>query len=480
MQTRSVRDVLALLKQRKIEFIDLRFMDFPGLWQHCTYPVSELRADSFSHGFGFDGSSIRGWQALNESDMLLIPVPETAVIDPFYAAPTLSMACDIRDPVTKREYSRDPRSIARKCEAYLKKTGIADEARFAPELEFFIFDHAHYEQSVNEAKYRVDSVEGVWSRGDESRGQNAGAPNNLGNQIRLKEGFFPMPPMDSTSNLRSEIVGCLRDMGIASEGHHHEVATGGQCEIDLRHDTLVRMADKIMYSKYVAKNVAVRAGKVATFMPKPLFQDNGSGMHTHFSLFKDGEPLFAGRKYAGLSQLALWAIGGIIKHSRSLLALTSPTTNSYKRLVPGYEAPTTMVYSSRNRTAAIRIPMYSSNPRTKRLEFRSPDSSANPYLCFAAITMAALDGIAHRIDPGDPLDVDLSEAPAERQASITHAPANLEEALRALADDHEYLLRGNVFTPDVISGWIKYKTENEVEALRIRPHPFEFCMYFDI
>ncbi|MEI8195667.1 MAG: type I glutamate--ammonia ligase [Phycisphaerae bacterium] len=476
MIVRTVRDVLALIRQQKIEFIDLRFMDFPGLWQHCTYPVSELREDSFSHGFGFDGSSIRGWQALNESDMLLIPVPETAVVDPFYAAPTLSMACDIRDPVTKREYSRDPRSIARKCEAYLRKTGIADEARFSPELEFFIFDHVHYDQSVNEAKYRVDSREGVWSRGVET----ATAPgNNLGNQIRLKEGYFPTPPLDSTNDLRSEMVQCLTAMGISVEGHHHEVATGGQCEIDLRHDTLVRMADKIMYAKYVVKNVAARAGKVATFMPKPLFQDNGSAMHTHFSLFKGG-PLFAGRKYAGLSQLALYAIGGILKHSRSLLALTSPTTNSYKRLVPGYEAPTTMVYSSRNRTAAIRIPVYSANPQTKRLEFRSPDSSANPYLCFAAITMAALDGIQNKIDPGDPLDVDLSEISPERQAEIVHAPANLEEALGALAQDHDYLLKGNVFTPDVITGWIKYKTENEVQELRIRPHPFEFCMYFDI
>lgn len=478
MIARTPRQVLALIKQHDIQFLDLRFMDFPGLWQHCTYPVSELREDSFAHGFGFDGSAIRGWQALNETDMLLVPVPETAVLDPFYERPTLSMACDIRDPVTKREYSRDPRSIARKCEAWLRRTGIADEAHFGPELEFFIFDHVHYDQTVNEAKYRVDSVEGVWGRGDESAGE--AGPNNLGHKIRLKEGYFPTPPMDSNSDLRSEIAHRLLEMNIAVEGHHHEVATGGQCEIDLRHDTLVRMADKIMYSKYVAKNVAARHGKVATFMPKPLFMDNGSGMHTHFSLFKEGRPLFAGRKYAGLSELALCAIGGILRHARSLLALTSPTTNSYKRLVPGYEAPTTMVYSSRNRTAAIRIPVYSANPATKRLEFRCPDSSANPYLCFAALTMAALDGIQNKIDPGDPLDVELADATPEQLADITHAPANLEEALAALANDHEYLLKGNVFTPDVINGWIKYKTQNEVEALRIRPHPFEFCMYFDI
>jgi len=473
MHIRTPRQVMQLIKQHRIRFIDLRFMDFPGLWQHCTYPVSELKENSFTHGFGFDGSSIRGWEALNEADMLLVPVPETAVVDPFYQQPTLSMACDIRDPITKREYSRDPRSIARKCEAFMRKTGLADEARFGPELEFFIFDSVHYDQTVNEAKYKVNSVEGIWGRGDES-------PTNLGNKIRLKEGYFPCPPMDSTSNIRSEMVQHLLDAGIAVEGHHHEVATGGQCEIDMRHDSLLRMADKVMYYKYVAKNVAARHGKVATFMPKPLFMDNGSGMHSHFSLWKGGKPLFAGRKYAGLSEMALFAVGGILKHARSLLALTSPTTNSYKRLVPGYEAPTKMVYSTRNRSAAIRIPVYSENPSTKRLEFRCPDSSANPYLCFAAITMAALDGIQNKIDPGDPVDTNIYDMGPKELAKIAEAPASLEEALAALKTDHDYLLRGNVFTPEVVQNWIRYKMESEVEALRIRPHPYEFCMYFDI
>jgi glutamine synthetase len=473
MLKRTPRQVMQLIKQHNIRFIDLRFMDFPGLWQHCTYPVAELKEDSFTHGFGFDGSSIRGWQAINEADMLLVPVAETAVVDPFYQQPTLSMACDIRDPITKREYSRDPRSIARKCEAFLRKTGIADEARFGPELEFFIFDSVHYDQTVNEAKYKVNSVEGIWGRGEES-------PTNLGNKIRLKEGYFPCPPMDSTSNIRSEMVQHLLDAGIEVEGHHHEVATGGQCEIDMRHDSLLRMSDKVMYYKYVAKNVAARHGKVATFMPKPLFMDNGSGMHSHFSLWKGGKPLFAGRKYSGLSELALYAIGGILKHARSLLALTSPTTNSYKRLVPGYEAPTKMVYSTRNRSAAIRIPVYSENPATKRLEFRCPDSSANPYLCFAAITMAAIDGMQNKIDPGDPVDKNIYDMGPEELATITEAPASLEDALMALKADHAYLLRGNVFTADVINNWIRYKMESEVEALRIRPHPYEFCMYFDI
>ena len=473
MKARNARQVLQLIREKHVEFIDLRFMDFPGLWQHNTYPVSELKEDSFVHGFGFDGSAIRGWEALNEADMLLVPVPETAVLDPFSTVPTLSMICDIRDPVTRREYSRDPRSIARKCEAYLRKTRIADAARFGPELEFFIFDSAWYDQSVNEAKYRVESAEGVWTRGRE-------APDNKGNAIRLKEGYFPTPPMDATAGIRTAIARQLIAMDIRVESHHHEVATGGQGEIDLRHDTLLRMADQCTYAKYVAKNVARQHGKVATFMPKPLFLDNGSGMHTHFSLWKNGQPLFAGRKYAGLSETALYAIGGILKHARSLLALTSPTTNSYKRLVPGYEAPTTMVYSSRNRTAAIRIPVYSQDPQTRRLEFRCPDSSANCYLCFAALTMAALDGIQRRIDPGDPLDKDLEEAAPAELAGLTKAPTSLEEALAALEADHDYLLAGNVFTPDVIQGWVRYKTANEVEALRVRPHPYEFCMYFNM
>ena len=467
------RDVLKLAEQKSIQFIDLRFMDFPGLWQHLTVPLSELTLDSFNHGFGFDGSSIRGWQAINESDMLLVPVADTALLDPFMMHPTLSMICDVRDPITKKEYSRDPRSIARKAEQYLLKTKVADRAMFGPEVEFFIFDYAWYDQGINYAKYHVGSREGVWTRGDED-------VTNLGQKIRLKEGLFPMPPIDTLHNIRSEITSELINFGIAVEAHHHEVATGGQCEIDMRYQSLIRMADNVMIYKYVAKNIAARHGKVATFMPKPLFQDNGSGMHCHFSLWKGDKPLFAGNKYAGLSQMGLWAIGGILKHARALCALCNPTTNSYKRLVPGYEAPVNLVYSSRNRSSAIRIPMYSERAETKRIEFRCPDSSCNPYLAFSAILMAAIDGIQNKIDPGDPLDKDMYRLTPMEYEKLQSAPGSLEEALDALENDHEFLLAGDVFTADVIHYWIKYKRENEVDAIRVRPHPYEFCMYFDI
>lgn len=467
------KDVLKLIEQRKIQFIDLRFMDFPGLWQHTTLPISELTEESFEHGFGFDGSSIRGWQAINESDMLLIPVADTARVDPFLQHPTLSIICDIRDPITKKEYSRDPRSIARKCIEYLHKTGIADTAHFGPELEFFIFDNVFYDQGINYGKYHINSVEGVWGRGKED-------PSNRGYQVRQKEGYFPCPPMDTLQNLRSEIVKELIEMGIPVEAHHHEVATGGQSEIDMRFQDLMTMADNVMMYKYITKNVAHRHGKVATFMPKPLFQDNGSGMHVHFSLWKEDKPLFAGNRYAGLSEMGLHAIGGILKHASALCALCNPTTNSYKRLVPGYEAPVNLVYSSRNRSAAIRIPMYSENPKTKRIEFRCPDSSCNPYLAFTAITMAAIDGIKNKIDPGDPIDKNLYDLSPEDFQKVGSAPASLEEALNALEQDHEFLLEGNVFTADVVHYWIKYKRENEVDAIRVRPHPYEFCMYFDI
>ncbi len=465
--------VLKLIKDQNIQFIDLRFMDFPGLWQHTSLPVSELHADSFTHGFGFDGSSIRGWQAINESDMLLVPVADTAKVDPFLQHPTLSLICDVRDPITKKEYSRDPRSIARKTIGHLKKSKIADAAYFGPELEFFIFDHAWYDQGINFAKHYVGSREGIWGRGEED-------PTNMGYKVRLKEGYFPVPPMDSLQTIRSEMVVTLMELGIPVEAHHHEVATGGQCEIDMRYQDLVTMADSVMMYKYVVKNVAARHGKVATFMPKPLFQDNGSGMHVHFSLWKGDKPLFAGNKYAGLSELGMYAIGGILKHAAALCAFTNPTTNSYKRLVPGYEAPVNLVYSSRNRSAAIRIPMYSENPKTKRLEFRCPDSSCNPYLAFSAITMAAIDGIQKKIDPGEPLDKDIYNLSTEEYANIGSAPTDLEKALNALEADHDFLLEGDVFTADVIHYWIKYKRENEVDALRTRPHPYEFCMYFDI
>jgi len=469
----NAQEVLKLCKQKKVEFVDLRFMDFPGLWQHTTCPINELTPESFAHGFGFDGSSIRGWQAINESDMLLVPVASTAKIDPFMLHMTLSIICDVRDPITKKEYSRDPRSIARKTAEYLKKIRIADTAFFGPELEFFIFDQAFYDQGINFGKYYVGSREGIWTRGDEE-------PSNLGYKVRLKEGYFPTPPMDTMQNIRSEMVATLIDLGIPVEAHHHEVATGGQCEIDMRYQDLVTMADNVMLYKYVCKNVAARHGKVVTFMPKPLFQDNGSGMHVHFSLWKGDKPLFAGNKYAGLSDMGLFAIGGILKHADALCALCNPTTNSYKRLVPGYEAPVNLVYSSRNRSAAIRIPMYSDNPKTKRIEFRCPDSSCNPYLAFSAMVMAAIDGIQNKIDPGEPMDKNIYHLTPDEYEKIESAPGSLEEALTALEDDHEFLLEGGVFTADVIHYWVKYKRENEVDAIRQRPHPYEFCMYFDI
>ncbi|MBU0618263.1 MAG: type I glutamate--ammonia ligase [Planctomycetes bacterium] len=467
------QDVLKLVDDKGVEFVDLRFLDFPGLWQHLTVPVRELTLDSFTDGFGFDGSSLRGWQAINESDMVIVPVPKTAIIDPFCQHTTLSMICDIQDPLTRQRYSRDPRSVARKAADYMRSTGIADTAYFGPELEFFIFDQVCYDQGMNYAHYRVDSREGSWRRGEDE-------PDNLGNQLRPKEGYFPCPPADTMHNLRSEMVTVLEQCGIRVETHHHEVATGGQAEIDMRFDRLVEMGDKVMLYKYILKNVAARHGKVVTFMPKPLYEDNGSGMHTHFSLWKGDTPLFFGDKYAELSDTALWAIGGLVRHAGAVLAFTNPTTSSYKRLVPGYEAPVNLIYSMQNRTAFVRIPMYHHDPRTKRIEFRCPDSSCNPYLALSAIMMAALDGIENRIDPGPPVDENLYSLPAERLADIGQTPASLEGALQELGKDHEFLLKGGVFTEDVIRYWIKYKMENEVAALRSRPHPYEFCLYFDI
>jgi glutamine synthetase len=469
----SPRDVLQLIKKHGIEFVDCRFMDFPGAWQHQMYSAASLDATSMTTGFGFDGSCIRGWEAINEGDMLLVPVLETARVDPFYEHPTLAVICDIKDPVTKKQYSRDPRSIARKAAAFLQKSGIADQAMFSPEMEFFIFDRVRYDQTMNSAHYSVDSREGIWNRGKDD-------PTNLGNQIRAAEGYFPVPPIDTLAELRSEMALALQAMGIVVDSHHHEVATGGQCEIALRHQDLLGMADTCMIYKYVVKNVAARHGRVATFMPKPLFGDNGSGMHTHLSLWKGGKPLLPGRHYAGLSQLGLHAIGGILKHGRALCALTNPTTNSYKRLVPGFEAPVNLSYSSRNRWSAIRIPVYGDDPKTKRMELRFPDCACNPYLAFSAILMAAIDGIKNQIDPGDPVDVDIRQVPAERLASLASAPASLAEALHALEHDHAFLLEGGVFTEDLIRYWIKYKRDNEVAELRHRPHPHEFNMYFDI
>ena len=470
---KTPKDVLDLIKNEKVEVIDFRFMDFPGLWQHFSIPSREFEESTFSDGLGFDGSSIRGWQAINESDMLIKPDPETAFIDPFTKAKTLVMICNICDPITGEDYSRDPRNIARKAEKYLLSTGLADISYYGPELEFFIFDDIRFDQNEHEGYYHIDSIEGKWNSG---RIENP----NLGYKIRYKEGYFPVPPADSQQDIRSDMMLTLEKLGIEIEAQHHEVATAGQSEIDMRFSPLVQMADKVLMYKYVTKNTALKYQKTVTFMPKPLFGDNGSGMHTHFSLWKGGKPLFAGDKYAGLSQMALYAIGGLLKHAPSILAFSNPTTNSYKRLVPGFEAPVNLAYSSRNRSASIRIPMYSSSPKAKRLEFRCPDPSCNPYLSFSAIMMAALDGITNKIDPGQPLDKDIYDLPPEELAKVPHTPGSLRDSLAALEKDNSYLLKGDVFTKDVIDTWIEYKMKNEVKALDLRPHPWEFALYYDI
>ncbi len=469
----AVQKVLDFIKKNDIMFVDLKFMDFPGQWQHFTVPVSEFDANSFKNGFGFDGSSIRGWKKINESDMLIIPDPETMFVDQFVKAPTVSLICDVYEPATKEKYSRCPRSIAQKAEAYLKSTGIADTAYFGPEAEFFVFDDVRFDSKPNGTFYFVDSVEGNWNTGRDE------APN-LGHKPRYKEGYFPVPPVDSLNDLRNEMVINLMNVGIPVEAQHHEVASGGQCEIDLRFQPLLKSADQLLMFKYIVKNTAKQYGKTATYMPKPIEGDNGSGMHVHVSLWKKNKPLFAGNGYAGLSDTALYFIGGILKHASSLLAFTNPTTNSYKRLVPGFEAPVNLAYSQRNRSAAVRIPMYSSSPKAKRIEFRCPDPSSNPYLAFAAMLMAGIDGILNKIDPGEPLDKDIYDLPPEELANVPSTPSSLENALRALAEDHEYLLKGNVFTEDVIETWINYKFEREVRALALRPHPFEFQLYYDV
>jgi glutamine synthetase len=467
------KDVLELMKKEKVEIVDLRFMDFPGLWQHFSVPPREIEEDTFEAGLGFDGSSIRGWQSINESDMLVKPVPRTAFIDPFFAAKTLVMICNICDPVTGEDYSRDPRNIARKAANYLKASGIADVAYFGPEAEFFIFDDIRFDQNEHEGYYHIDSVEGRWNAG---RMENP----NLGYKPRYKEGYFPVPPTDSQQDIRSEMVLTLEKIGVLIETQHHEVATAGQAEIDMRFAPLVEMADNVLKYKYVIKNTAHKYGKTVTFMPKPLFNDNGSGMHVHFSLWKDGENLFAGDGYAGLSEMALYAIGGLLKHTPSLLAFTSPTTNSYKRLVPGFEAPVNLAYSRRNRSACCRIPMYSPSAKAKRVEFRCPDPSCNPYLGFSAMLMAALDGIQNKIHPGEPMDKDLYDLEPEELAKVPQTPGSLREVLNALEADHKYLLMRDVFTPDVIETWISYKMKNEVQAIDLRPHPWEFALYYDI
>jgi glutamine synthetase len=466
-------DVLKFVSEKGVKMLDLRFLDFPGLWQHLTVPISELSESVFTDGFGFDGSSIRGWQAINASDMLIVPDSATAQVDPFMKVPTLVMICDIEDPITRERYSRDPRNIAKKAEAYLKSSGIADTSYFGPEAEFFIFDDIRYDSTEHSSYYFVDSAEGQWNSGREE------GPN-LGYKPRYKEGYFPVPPTDSLHDIRTEMVMVMEQLGIHVEAQHHEVATGGQGEIDMRFDSLVSMADKLMWYKYIIKNVARRHNKTVTFMPKPLFNDNGTGMHCHQSLWKDGNPLFAGDGYAGVSQMCLYYIGGILKHAPALCAFVAPTTNSYKRLVPGFEAPVNLAYSSRNRSAAIRIPMYSPSPKAKRIEARFPDPSCNPYLAFAAMLMAGLDGIENRIDPGEPLDKDIYELSPAELSKVPSVPASLDGALQALENDMEFLTKGDVFTQDALEMWIDFKRAREIDPVRLRPHPYEFKLYFDI
>ena len=467
------KQVLEMAKEKGAKVVDLRFMDFPGVWQHFTVPISELEESSFEDGFGFDGSSIRGWQPIHASDMLVVPDAATAQMDPFYQEPTLVLIGNIVDPMTRESYTRDPRFIAQKAETYLKSSGIGDVAYFGPEAEFFIFDEIRFESAGHRAFYEIDSVEGTWNSGREE------CPN-LGYKPRPKEGYFPVPPMDKFQDLRTEMLLTLEGLGIEIETQHHEVATAGQAEIDMRFKPLLQMADQLMWFKYVLKNVAYRHGYTVTFMPKPLFQDNGTGMHTHISIWKEDKTLFAGDKYAGVSQEALYAIGGILKHCKALCAFTNPTTNSYKRLVPGFEAPVNLAYSSRNRSAAIRIPMYSPSPKAKRIEFRTPDPSCNGYLAFSAMLMAAIDGIQNKIDPGEPLDKNIYDLPPEELAEVESAPGSLEESLAELKKDPEFLLKGDVFTHDVIDMWIEYKIKNEINEVKLRPHPHEFYLYFDI
>ncbi|MGH2694450.1 MAG: type I glutamate--ammonia ligase [Actinomycetota bacterium] len=471
----SPSDVLKLGQQNGAQFVDLRFSDLPGLLQHFSLPFDEVAEEAFDEGIGFDGSSIRGFQEIQESDMILVPDPDTAIMDPFSKYPTLVLNCFVKDPVTGEFYSRDPRYVARKAQDYLIGTGIADTAYFGPEAEFYIFDSIRFDQNQHSAYHFIDAVEGVWNSGAEEGG------HNLGYKPRYKEGYFPVPPMDHYQDLRSEMVLTLRELGVPVEVHHHEVGTAGQAEIDMGFAPLLSMADRLMLYKYVVKNVARRYGKTVTFMPKPIFQDNGSGMHVHQSLWKDGEPLmFDELGYAQLSDVARWYIGGLLEHAPALLALCAPTTNSYKRLVPGYEAPVNLLYSQRNRSAAVRIPVYSKSPKSKRIEFRCPDPSCNPYLAFPAMLMAGIDGIKNKTEPPDPLDKDLYELPPEELAEVPQVPGTLEAVLDALEADHDFLLEGGVFTEDVIHTWIDYKRVHEVDELRLRPHPWEFYLYYDI
>jgi glutamine synthetase len=472
----TVKDVFSLIKENDIKMIDLRFTDLFGLWQHFSLSSKHIDEDMFEEGIGFDGSSIRGFQSIEESDMILIPDPTTSFVDPIFEVPTLVIICDVYDPITRQPYSRDPRYVAKKAEGYLKKTGIADLSYFGPEAEFFVFDSVRYGGGTNSGYYFLDSNEGWWNSGAELGRLGP----NLGGQIPPKRGYFPVPPTDTLQDIRSKMVLAMESAGINVEVHHHEVGTAGQCEIDLRFDTLTRMADQLIMYKYIVKSVARQHGMSATFMPKPLFEDNGSGMHTHQSLWKGGDTvMFDEAGYAQLSDVARYYIGGLLKHASALLAFAAPTTNSYRRLVPGYEAPINLVYSQRNRSAICRIPMYSGSPKAKRVEFRAPDPSCNPYLCFAALLMAGLDGVQNQIDPGAPIDKDLYDLPPDEAALITNTPGSLDAVLSALEDDHEFLLEGDVFTPDLIEAYVSYKRANEIDPVRLRPHPHEFNLYFD-
>lgn len=472
----NAKKILDYAAEKGAKFVSVRFTDLIGSWHHLSYPIEQLTEDSFEDGFGFDASSLRGWAAINESDMLLIPDPGRAWIDAFAHETTLCVIANVVDPITKEGYGLDPRSVAVRAEGYLKFTGIADTIYVGPEAEFFVFDNVEFHNDQNSAGYFVDSEEGHWNSGRAGEAMNP----NYGYHIRPKEGYVPVAPMDTLVDLRAEMSLALKDVDIEVECHHHEVATAGQCEIDFKYTNLLNCADNLMLFKYVVRNVGYQNGKAITFMPKPLYGDNGSGMHCHQSLWKDGQPLFAGDQYAGLSEMAKFYIGGLLKHAPALVAFAAPTTNSYKRLVPGYEAPVNLAYSARNRSAAVRIPMFSSSPKAKRLEFRPPDPSCNPYITFAALLMAGLDGIQNRIDPGEPLDKDIYDLAPEELKNVPSLPGSLDEALKALENDHEFLLKGDVFTTHMIERWISYKREKEINPLRLRPHPLEFSMYFDI
>jgi glutamine synthetase len=465
------KTVLRFAVDEQVKFVDLRFTDLLGAWHHLTIPINQLSEETFEAGIGFDASSLRGWASINESDMLLVPDPQRFWLDPFFEEPTLCMFANIVDPLTREGYEMDPRAVAVRAENYLRQTAVGDYCYFGPEAEFFIFDHVSYHNETNSAGYRFDSTEGIWNSGR--------TEENLGYRIRHKEGYVPLPPVDALHDLRSDIVQNLQLVGIIPEMHHHEVASGGQCEIDFRFATLLGTADNVMLFKYIVKNTAFYYGKAATFMPKPMFGDNGSGMHCHQSLWKDDKPLFAGNQYAGMSEMALHYAGGVLKHAAAIAALAAPTTNSYKRLVPGYEAPVNLAYSRRNRSAAIRIPMYSESANAKRLEVRFPDPSCNPYLAFAAMMMAGLDGIQNRIDPGEPLDKDIYDLSPEELKNVPTLPGSLDKALDALEADHDFLLKGNVFTEPLIDRWINYKRQKEIDTIRMRPTPMEFQLYFD-